>query len=307
MSYEAMLAQYQNSQNSGTQTTFNSEENLKNYFTTWIPDDVKSKQKTIRILPTGDKSSPFKQVKGHSIQVNGKWTKLLCPKDTENKPCPFCEANQVLRSTEGKTETEIKEDKEIAKKYSQRDMYVLKVIDREKEAEGPKFFRFNKDYTNQGIFDKIMALVILMGQDVDITSAEHGFDLILDIKRDQNNTPVVNAIMAKPGNATPLHTNVELAQSWLADTRTWKDVYKTKEYDYLEIILNGEIPVFNKETNKYVAKSSADKASKAEEENSDIKSLTNDLKNNDLSGPSEMISSQTFNASSEDEGDDVPF
>ena len=73
----------------------------------------------------------------------------------------------------------------MAKKYNQREYYVVKVIDREKEIEGPKFWRFNRDYTNQGVFDKIIAIVQEIGPNDDITDVSNGIDLTLDIRRDQ--------------------------------------------------------------------------------------------------------------------------
>jgi bifunctional DNA-binding transcriptional regulator/antitoxin component of YhaV-PrlF toxin-antitoxin module len=138
----------------------------------------------------------------------------------EGKPCPFCEANEALRATGTPA------DKELAKNYSSRKMYVLKVIDRENEAFGPKFWRFKHDYRNSGTMDKIMAIVRAM------------------------------QISIVPGMPKPLHADQSIIDKWVNDPKTWRDVYAIKSYDYLEIIVTGGEPVFDKTLNKYVAKAS---------------------------------------------------
>jgi hypothetical protein len=40
---------------------------------------------------------------------------------------------------------------------------------------------------------------------------------------------------------------------WLADTRTWRDVYAIKSYDYLLLVVNGHTPIWNKDLGKFVA------------------------------------------------------
>ena len=76
-------------------------------------------------------------------------------------------------------------DKELAKKYSARMMYVVKVIDRDNPHEGVKFWRFNHNYKKDGILDKIMGAV--KAAQHDITDPESGRDISLDIQRDPTN------------------------------------------------------------------------------------------------------------------------
>ena len=61
-------------------------------------------------------------------------------------------------------------------------MYVDAIIDREKEHEGVKFWRFNHDYRKQGTYDKIMKAIIAVGHD--ITDVETGRDLNIEIARE---------------------------------------------------------------------------------------------------------------------------
>jgi hypothetical protein len=71
---EAMLAQYENNnkpryEKSATAKVYD----LKNYFNTFIKEGVRSATKEIRILPTQDGSTPFVELHGHKIQVDGQW------------------------------------------------------------------------------------------------------------------------------------------------------------------------------------------------------------------------------------------
>jgi hypothetical protein len=43
----------------------------------------------------------------------------------------------------------------------------------------------------------------------------------------------------------------------VADNRTWEDVYSLKSYDYLEIIVKGGVPVWDKDLKKFVDKNAA--------------------------------------------------
>lgn len=45
--------------------------------------------------------------------------------------------------------------------------------------------------------------------------------------------------------------------AWLADNRTWKDVFGIKSYDYLEIIVKGGEPFYDKQQEKWIDKLAA--------------------------------------------------
>jgi hypothetical protein len=129
-------------------------------------------------------------------------------------------------------------------------MYIVKLIDRDNEEHGVKFWRFNHDFRKQGILDKIYG--VLQAVKKDITDADTGRDLMIMLNRDQNNRPVVQTIQSV--DSTPLSTDAKLASEWLSDERTWEDVYSVKPYDYLEIIVKGGVPTWDKEAKKYVDK-----------------------------------------------------
>jgi hypothetical protein len=181
--FEEMMKQYESSHNgkrdSGSQKTYD----LKNYFNTILPKGVDSETKRIRILPpTEGIKTPFTTMWGHVKKVNGEWKTFPCPKHEKGEDCPFCQAREALLAT-GKDE-----DKELAKQYSARQFYVVKVIDRDRENEGVKFWRFKHNYKKQGVFDKIMAAIVAVNHDV--TDIENGRDLNVVIVRDGQSSVV---------------------------------------------------------------------------------------------------------------------
>lgn len=219
-------------------------------------------------------------------------------KHQKGEACPFCEAREELLAT-GK-----ESDKELAKKYNARKMYVVKVIDRENEEWGVKFWRFNHDYRKEGIFDKIHGLLTALKTNKDITNVTTGRDLAISIQRNQNKIPVVTSIAAQ--DATPLSEDAEQAEKWLNDARTWEDVYSVRTYDYLEIIVKGGVPVWDKDEKKFVDKEAlkADSSSTQEEEiTMGIDNVKANLQAATVVEPKATETSVT----TEDEEDDLPF
>jgi len=240
----AMLSQYEKATANLSDSAFNAD----NYFTTYLPDGVDKAMKRVRILPMSDNTSPFEEVHVHSAKVDGKNRKFVCIKHLNDEDCPFCELRSELLSTGEKS------DEELAKQFKPRLMYIVKVIDRDGEAHGPKFWRFPINYKKDGIFDKIMATIQTYKED--ITNAETGRDLILNIVRVKNprggTYPTVNSIQAF--DRTVLSEDTELANKWLNDEKTWRDVYAVKPYDYLKLVATGKVPAWDKATESFVDK-----------------------------------------------------
>ena len=292
---EEMLKQYETNSAAPTKNSQSKDYDLKNYFTTFIPDKVNSATKRIRILPTADGSSPFVEIQGHKIQVDGENKTFICLKHEKKTACPFCEANDALRAKN------TEKDKELAKKYNARRMYVVKVIDRDKEEEGVKFWRFNHDYRNQGILDKIFG--VLKAVNKDITHPETGRDLLIQVARDQNKIPIIQSITHV--DPTPLSEDANLAKEWLADDRTWEDVYSIKPYEYLEIIIKGGTPMWDKEAKKFVDKALLSE-SKSNESDAEITLGVPDVKSN-VTVATTVVTETTDNAADGEEDDDLPF
>lgn len=297
--FEEMMKQYESSHNgkrdSGSQKTYD----LKNYFNTVLPKGVDSQTKRIRILPpNGENKTPFDTMWGHVKKVNGEWKTFPCLKHEMDEDCPFCQAREALLAT-GK-----EEDKELAKQYSARQFYVIKIIDRDNEADGVKFWRIKHNYKKQGVFDKIMAAIKSAGHN--ITDTEEGRDLNIEIIRD-GLTSIVQAVSVAL-DKSPLSKNEDKVTEWTSDTRTWEDVYSVRGYEYLAIIVKGDIPVWDKDEKCYVGKLEFEAKGKT---------VTND-NNDDLEDELDMgvqkvekpvVKSEPVSVSSDedDDDDDLPF
>jgi len=245
-SLDAVLAQYEKAKSGGNSANkMSQEDRMKKYFAAILTQNENSGQKRLRILPTPDGSSPFKEVWYHEVQVEGKWNKIYDPGKNDNERSPLTEIHDELIST-GK-----ESDKELAKAYKPRKFYIVKVIDRDNEADGPKFWRFKHNYKNEGILDKIIPIWKAKG---DITDPVNGRDLIIELAKAK--TPkgatytVIQTVMHD--DPSPVHTDAETAKSWTEDPLTWADVYSKKPVEYLEAIARGETPRWSSELGKYV-------------------------------------------------------
>ena len=242
---DAILAQYEQSQKSGSNTNkMSQDERMKKYFAALLKDNEKQGQKRLRILPTNDGSSPFKEVWFHEIQVDGKWQKFYDPGKNSNERSPLSEVYEELMATGRES------DKEVAKQYKPRKFYIVKVIDRDNEQDGVKFWRFKHNYKNEGILDKIIPIFRAKG---DVTDSQKGRDIILEMTKAK--TPkggfytIIQTVMYD--DPAPLHDNDETSKSWINDELTWEDVYSKKPVEYLEAIANGETPKWNSEKGGY--------------------------------------------------------
>jgi hypothetical protein len=243
---DSVLAQYEKSkQSGGASNKMTQEERMKKYFAAILPTNQSSAQKRVRILPTKDGSSPFVEAWFHEVQVGGQWNKFYDPGKNDNEASPLTDVHDALIST-GKDS-----DKELAKQYKARKFYIVKVIDRDNEADGPKFWRFKHNYKNEGVLDKIIPIWKAKG---DITDPEKGRDLIIELAKAK--TPkgkeytIIQTVMYD--DATPIHTDETTGKSWVSDELTWRDVYSKKPTEYLEAIARGETPRWDSDKGGYV-------------------------------------------------------
>ena len=246
-SLDAVLSQYekstQNSSNNGSKMS--QEDRMKKYFAALLKDNEKQGQRRIRILPTTDGSSPFKEVWFHEILVDGKYQKFYDPGKNDNERSPLNEVYEELMSTGRET------DKELAKQYKARKFYIVKVIDRDNEQDGVKFWRFKHNYKQEGILDKIIPIWKAKG---DITDPDNGRDLILELTKAK--TPkgafytVIQTVMYD--DPSTISQDSKTMENWVSDEMTWEDVYSKKPVEYLEAIARGETPRWDSEKGGYV-------------------------------------------------------
>lgn len=297
--FDEMMKQYESSHNgkrdSGSQKTYD----LKNYFNTILPKGVDSQTKRIRILPpSGEIKTPFDTMWGHVKKINGEWKTFPCLKHEKDEDCPFCQAREALLAT-GK-----EEDKELAKQYSARQFYVVKVIDRDNEADGVKFWRFKHNYKKQGVMDKIMAAIATVKHNV--SDIETGRDLNVVVVRDGQSS-IVQSI-SYPLETSQLSANPDKVKEWTEDTRTWEDVYSTRNYDYLKIIVKGDTPVWDKDSKGYIGKLELEAKEKLST-NDDDDGLMDELEIGSpaIEAPKSTASKTIELSDDDDDDDDLPF
>lgn len=294
---DAIMAQYEEASKKPIKKTQKKEYDTKNYFATYLPKGTDNAEIAIRLLPPSEGgTSPFEVVHAHHVQLADGWKKIICNAKNElgaehDSRCPYCEANEALRMSG------TEEDRELAKKYNARKFYVVKLIQRGKEDEGVKFWRFKHDFRNSGILDKIVPLLRHAG--TDIFDPETGKDLILVLGRDQNGYTQVRQIML--AGQSVLSEDETLKSEWLNDTRTWHDVYSIKRPDYLEILVKGGEPVWSKEVGGFVDKNTVDAISSDDMMTEDV------MDNVEVLGSNDVLVEPTTTAADLDDSDDLPF
>lgn len=244
--FESILAQNEQMKQKATSGNKISEEDrMKKYFTTVLPKGVKSAEKRIRILPTVDGTTPFIEVKFHEIQVGDKWLKLYDPLQ-EGKRSPLNEIYEELQSTG------LEADKTLSYQYRSRKFFIVKVIDRDNEADGVKFWRFKHNSKGEGVYDKIYSIFKTKG---DITDINEGRDLILSLNltKSGNGKEYTNIVSVIHEDKSPLHTDIKKAEEWVNEPLTWNDVYSKKPLEYLEMVASGDVPRWDSITGKYVS------------------------------------------------------
>jgi hypothetical protein len=248
------LADYEKAKTSATSTE-RKEVDLRKYFTLALPDGKNSGELVFRIMPISidEDGVPrwYETAKFHNLKIGKKWTKLYDPEqDGEESPLNLM-YRTLIKSTE-------KEDKTLANSYKSRDFYIVRGIERGKEHEGVKFWRFPKPNDGSGIMDKIAPMIKRLNEKNPGSGAFYnpnstGRDLVINIVRDlSKGYTKVSQIMFDEPNA--LSNDSNLVNEWLNDPLTWKELYKKKSLEYLEIVAQGGEPIWDSESKKFIAK-----------------------------------------------------
>jgi hypothetical protein len=238
-------------------TTAKNEVDLTKYFTLALQDGVNTEEKVFRLLPLNAENPfiYFELVKFHNLKIGKRWVKLYDPAQ-DGEESPLNDMYKILIKSGDK------DDKTLSNTYRSRDFYIVKGIERGKEHEGVKFWRFNKVGDGSGIMDKLIPLMKRLDDKNPGSGAiwrpdGMGRDIAITTVRDVSKgfTKVSQIMVDDP---TPLSKDEALVNSWLNDKITWKDVYKKKPIEYLRIVAQGCEPVWDSETKSFVAKSEDD-------------------------------------------------
>jgi glutaredoxin len=185
--------------------------------------------------------------------------------------CPHCEKNRRILDTQDKTVIGIKKDtmtpdqlkifeknKEIfmsARKYEANLYYIIAGIDRLAERDGKKFWRFKHNFKNEGVLNKLMPVLsdFVEMNKVDFTSPKNGADLSITVTDaympNGKSYKAVSAITM--GNSKPLHNDENVANQWLNDKISWRDIFKPASAPgitpekYMELILEEKDPYWD--------------------------------------------------------------
>ena len=300
----------------------------KNYLDLKLKEHESSKTVKVRFLPiSSTDGTVFFDIITHALKVDKEIAKsgfksYVCLNDDKvesKEDCPICKKSKELfdKAAEARKEGNDALSKSLFKEacsLKKKRTFIARVIDRDHEEEGVKFWRFNENTKGEGIHDKLMNLYETRKQealedgeeDYSIFDLYNGKDIIINVTKSQipNGYGGVKDSIAynitDSGNRKPLSKDIDKANAWLNDEKTWKDVYSLKTADYLELVVNGKIPVYNKELGKYVEKTESDEEQKKIEEEAATEILKENYVNKDVA----VVNNDVNNDIVED---DLPF
>lgn len=235
---------------------------VKNYLNARLADNENSKTLTIRLLPFEPSGgSPFHKVYMHQVRVNNEvaasgWKTFPCPKANHiSDACPFCEATEAVKREKATTIDEAKKRQldEAEKATRAKKMWTVRCIERGAEEDGTKFWLIsNVTYESiMALYNQRMENAKAKGKVNNIFDLNEGKDLLITLSRDGNKTKIN---IADDDEKTPLSTDYDKALSWINDPKKWTDVYTIKPYEYMDVVLGGGVPRYDKELGKYVDK-----------------------------------------------------
>lgn len=254
----------------------------KNYLNTRLEKNEKTKEIKVRIILTQDSDGVYKvaiPVEVHSLKLNGEQNKdfkvttsgyksFICLNDkhidVSDKGCPLCDKIKKLFNEANKFKEEnpehIEQHKALCKQafsYQTKTAYIVRVIERGHEDEGIKFWRFNHHDDGSGIFDTLQKFALLyQGQEKEnIFDYKEGRDIVINLAKsvDANKKEKTTITLMVDTKKTPLADSEEQINEWVNDQKDWRDMYRAKSYDYLQLIADNKTPVFDKKQNKFVA------------------------------------------------------
>ena len=316
----AVEEQYKNETTATTTTKKKTEFNEKNYLQARLKPGETKKSLTIRLLPfSPEGGSPFKKVFIHTVKVSkelspGGWRTFVCP--THNKmgdKCPFCEVSAKAKEFRFNTDIEVEKKKygDIEFMNRAKPAWIVRCIERGHEEDGVKFWLFNDAKSKKGVYNDIMTIyderkkaAEKKGKTSNIFDLNEGKDLIITLTKDDNGKTVTKVV--DDDEKTPLTESFEQGMAWINDTKKWDEVYTVKSYEYMSIVVNGGVPVYDKNQNKYVdlnEKKEEDKKAAEEELKENLTEHTRDFSD----FPKEEAVTEENMGGMIIDGDDLPF
>jgi hypothetical protein len=248
------------------------------------------KRFTIRLLPfEPGASTPFHKIYCHYVKVKRderyssrdtgltEWKKFICLKNDPagDGRCPYCElsaaAFEESRNCESAAEREQYLD--TGKINRAKEFWVVRCIERGKENDGVKFWRFQHNpYRANSIYNQIIGIAKQRqesarskGKDYNIFDLYNGKDLMVTVRLDENGRRSYNIV--DDDERTPLSEDQAQIEAWVNDAVKWTDVYHLKSYEYLRIYAEGDVPMADPDNKgQVIGREAYQERKKAEEE-----------------------------------------
>lgn len=243
----AALARYEkNTQPIANTPKINSDDRLKMYFGATLPKGTTSGTKRIRILPPMPGDDVFWVEKNfHELTVGKNKVKLYDPAQ-DGEESPLNDLGEALRATGDEM------DKELAKQYRSKKFYILRVIDRDNEEDGVKFWRVKHYLRNDGPFNKIMDLVKVKKEDISDPVTGRDITLSLALLKSPQGGEYTAITSIIPEDRGPLSEDQEKVNLWLNHELTWKDAFPKKPIEYLRGVSEGYEPKWSNDLKRFV-------------------------------------------------------
>ena len=252
---------------------------LKNYLDTSLAEGETEKTITIRLLPMDiNTGNPFAHIWVHNIQVPKELVKpnqrpfrdFICVRKTSDvdherfgHKCPLCEVNNnAYKEAEKQKDPVVKKSwTDVSCAHKAKEAVILRCIERGKENEGVKFWKFKLRDDKTDPYNQILRLYQKRneegeraGVEVNILDIYNGRDLEITITEGTAAPKVLDCSIA-----TPLSKDEELMKKWIYDPKKWQDVFTCKEYEYLALVDQMKIPYYDKEKQLWVDRDVYDK------------------------------------------------
>lgn len=132
----------------------------------------KAGKNVVRFLPPPiGKSSPFKLVWQHGVNVSGGFVSFPCPLREHKQPCPACQKAEQYKASGNPA------DYERAKALFAKRRIFANIIDRSEPEKGVQVFGFGRK-----VHEALVALRTDIDAGGDFTHPETGFDIIIERK-----------------------------------------------------------------------------------------------------------------------------
>jgi hypothetical protein len=238
----------------------------KAFFHTVTLNTLKGLLDGVKVYCPAHNDAPVQKVDKYGeleFDLNGK--PVMAP-----SPCPLCDTYKreivkqdlsikyikVANMTPQQLKIKENNDKIFvnASRWEAKEFYIVKGIDKGQEKDGTKFWRFKHNYKRQGVLDKLMPSLedFVQLNSVDFADPEKGTDITITTGESEFKGQVYTTVSAiTTRGQSKLHQDKLIAEQWLNDTTTWRDVFKPKSalgitpYQYLELVLEGNNPYFD--------------------------------------------------------------